>query len=167
MTTTRSSTDGDPGAMASSMHAYAGSRESVVLLNDSFFQVRQHVPSLAPAVVEALQTDMYAAPSTGGVDRDTEYAYCATAERCFVWLTTSACPTCYTFPVPPTNRPPHCLLLPRPLNASAEPALLLCTADGQLAFWNAVSDAFTTTSSVPGVRLPKTCRLPRASTAAR
>ena len=75
MTTTRSSTDGDPGAMASSMHAYAGSRESVVLLNDSFFQVRQHVPSLAPAVVEALQTDMYAAPSTGGVDRDTEYAY--------------------------------------------------------------------------------------------
>ena len=112
MTTTRSSTDGDPGAMASSMHAYAGSRESVVLLNDSFFQVRQHVPSLAPAVVEALQTDMYAAPSTGGVDRDTEYAYCATAERCFVWLTTSACPTCYTFPVPPTNRPPHCLLLP-------------------------------------------------------
>lgn len=154
MTTTRSSTDGDPGAMASSMHAYAGSRESVVLLNDSFFQVRQHVPSLAPAVVEALQTDMYAAPSTGGVDRDTEYAYCATAERCFVWLTTSACPTCYTFPVPPTNRPPHCLLLPRPLNASAEPALLLCTADGQLAFWNAVSDAFTTTSSVTGVRLP-------------
>lgn len=135
--------------------AYRGSREPVVLLDDSYFHVRQLVPVLAPDVDAALHADPYAAPSTGGVDRDTEYAFCATAQHCYVWRATSAQPTCFAFPVPrgKSDVPPHCIFLPRPLNASAEPALLLCTADGQLVFWNAVSDAFTADGK-SAVRVP-------------
>ena len=144
-------------AMAS--FAFRGSREPVTLLEDSFFRVRQLVPSLVPAVVDALRADPYVSPSTGGIDSDTEYAYCATTQKCHVWRATSAAPTCFVFPVPSSSSgessPPHCVLLPRPLNASAEPAVLLCTSDGQLCFWNAVSDAFTIDSNtILDVRVP-------------
>ena len=71
-------------AMAS--FAFRGSREPVTLLEDSFFRVRQFVPSLVPAVVDALRADPYVSPSTGGIDSDTEYAYCATTQKCHVWL---------------------------------------------------------------------------------
>ena len=74
-------------AMAS--FAFRGSREPVTLLEDSFFHVRQLVPSLVPAVIDALHADPYVSPSTGGIDRDTEYAYCATTQKCHVCISCS------------------------------------------------------------------------------
>lgn len=129
-----------------------------VLLEDSVVRVRQQVPSLAPEATEALRADAYAAPVAAGVDADTEFTYVASAEQCFVWRTAGAAPTVYAFPVPPGGTP-QVLLLPRPLNASAEPALLLCGALGQVRFWDAVSDAITA-AAVPE---PVAAQLPLAT----
>lgn len=135
-------------AMARETSAFGGrsTREPELLLEDSVVRVRQLIPSLPPSVVGALQADAYASPSVGGLDRDTDYAYCATSEYCYVWRSSSATPTCYTFPVPPFSSAqalPHCVFLPRPLNSSAEPALMLCSKHGDVVYWDTVSDAFT------------------------
>lgn len=125
-----------------------------LLLEDSVLRVHQQVPALPPGVAAALAADVYTAPSRGGVDRETDHAYCATPAACHVWRATSAAPTCYTFPVPSDDaappRAPHVVLLPRPLNASEEPALLQCSRSGALLYWNAVSDAFTASDSAAG-----------------
>ena len=121
-------------------------REPVVLLQDSVFRVRQFVQTLTPGAAEALHADPYVAPNAAGIDAESEYAFCATADRAHVWRSNSANPTCYTFPIPASSdrRAVHCTLLPRPLNESAEPALLLANAQGEVRFWDVVSDAFTT-----------------------
>lgn len=107
------------------------------LLHDSVLAVHQFVPALAPAAAHTLAADdPYAAPSAGGIDAATEYAWAANAERTAVWRSDSAKPAVYEFP-------PACavVLLPRPLNAAGEPALLLAAADGRLTFWDSVADA--------------------------
>lgn len=125
--------------------AYRGSREPVVLLEDSVFRVRQFVQNLSQEAADALAANPYTVPSTTGIDRETECAYCATPASCYVWRSNSANPTCYAFSVPPTSSgaPPLCVVLPRPLNDSAEPAVLLASVDGHVRFWEGVSDALT------------------------
>lgn len=125
--------------------AYRG-REPVLLLQDSVFRVRQLVQTLSPGALAALHADPYVAPSAAGVDAESEYAFCATPDAAFVWRAHSASPTCYTFRIPRASdsRAALPVLLPRPLNDSAEPALLLANARGEVRFWDVLSDAFTT-----------------------
>ena len=121
--------------------------QSTPLLEDSVLRVRQLVPTLAPGASATLAGDAYATPVTGGVDGDREYAFCASEERCYVWRSDSASPTCYEFPVARGGgAPPQCVILARPLNASAEPAVMVCSARGTVYFWDAVSDAFVQTT---------------------
>lgn len=117
-----------------------------LLLADSIVKVAQRVPSLPSAVQEALRADTYAAASSGGVDADSDLAYCATAQHVFAWRLSSAAPTIYQFPAPLCNAPavpPLCTFLPRPMSATAEPAVVLCSASGRISFWGALSDALT------------------------
>ncbi|WFD31157.1 hypothetical protein MSPP1_002191 [Malassezia sp. CBS 17886] len=112
-------------------------RGPVVLLEESVLRVRQLVQS-------------------------TDYAFCATADQCYVWRADSSAPTCYVFAVPRARsgaaasaHAARVAILPRPLNASAEPALLLCTGDGQVRYWDMLSDAFTRTcDDVAATQLP-------------
>lgn len=118
-----------------------------LLLADSIIQVTQRVPALPLAVQEALAADSDAAPTLGGVDADNDMTYCATSQHVLAWRTSSAAPTAFQFLVPSCSAPlvpPFCSFLPRPLSATAEPALLLCSATGRLAFWGALSDSLTT-----------------------
>ena len=133
-----------------------GSRDMTLLLADSIVQVAQRAPALPSAVQEALRADTYAAASTGGVDADSDMAFCATAQHVLAWRCSSAAPTAFQFPAPvcaAPAEPPFCTFLPRPLSASAEPAVLLCSASGRLSFWSALSDALTSDSD-PSAALP-------------
>ncbi|PKI82454.1 hypothetical protein MVES1_003461 [Malassezia vespertilionis] len=141
--------------MASRVHR--GVREPALLLQDSVFRVRLATQALLPNAASALRTDPYVTPSTAGMDPESEYVFCATPQRCYVWRSTSPNPTMYEFPVAPSDPPaaPFCIVLPRPLHASAEPALLLASGDGHVRFWDAVSDAFTTQEQdIVALKLP-------------
>lgn len=131
-----------PGDLRAFAAASKAPRASTELLKDSVFSVYQIEPALSPAGTQTLQADdPYAAPSAGGVDDRTGFAWAADAYRCVLWRGESARPTCYEFSVASTA-PPHCVILPRPLNAAGEPAVLLVTVDGALWIWGAVSDAY-------------------------
>ena len=121
-----------PGDLRAFAAASKAPRASTELLKDSVFSVYQIEPALSPAGTQTLQADdPYAAPSAGGVDDRTGFAWAADAHRCVLWRGESARPTCYEFSVASTA-PPHCVILPRPLNAAGEPAVLLVTVDGAL-----------------------------------
>jgi len=141
----------DPGHSdsATPMLLPRGSRDMTLLLADSIVQVAQRAPVLPAAVQEALRADTYAAASTGGVDADSDMAYCATAQHVLAWRCSSAAPTAFQFAAPPCTAPavpPFCSFLPRPLSTNAEASVLLCSASGRLSFWSALSDALTMTS---------------------
>ena len=76
---------------------YRAAREPLLLLQDSVFRVRQLVQTLSPSASDALRADPYTTPVAAGVDRETEYVYCAAPARCFVWRSNSPNPTCYEF----------------------------------------------------------------------
>ncbi|WFD37003.1 hypothetical protein MCUN1_003895 [Malassezia cuniculi] len=131
-----------PGDMRALAAATKAPRGAAALLEDSVFAVNQFVSALSPAGAQTLQSDdPYSSRSAGGVDGETEYAWAADSRRCVVWRSDSAKPACYEFAVD-SDVPPFCLILPRPLNAAGEPAVLLATVQGTLLFWDAVSDAY-------------------------
>ncbi|WFD43788.1 hypothetical protein MPSI1_002452 [Malassezia psittaci] len=135
----------------------ASGQKPTVVLQDSVIHVNQYAQNLSPEAIDALNADVYTSPSVARIDAASEYASCTTADHAYVWRCNSHEPTCYAFPMPATNDnvPVQCVLLPRPLNDSAEPALLLANSTGHLRFWEGVSDALTTpTADVVHEQLP-------------